>query len=96
MITQCFHTGGGRPAGDFVGFLDGHRHAVQRAPVLAPAQRLVRLAGAFAGLLETTHHHRVQGTVEALDTVNEVLQGSLGGDLSILDASGQSRSADTV
>ena len=96
MLAQRLDAGGGGPAGDFVGLLDGHRHAVQRAPVLAPGQGAVRLAGALTGLLEAAHHHRVQGAVEALDTVYEMLQGGLGGDLPVLDAPGQSRSADKV
>jgi hypothetical protein len=96
MLPQCFDAGGGGPAGDFVGLLDGHRHAVQRAPVLAPGQGPVRLAGALAGLLEAAHHHRVQGAVEALDTVYEVFQGGLGGDFPVLDTPGQCRGADQM
>jgi hypothetical protein len=75
--------------GEVEAFLHRHRHAQQRAALVAP--RAVQHAGALAGAVVVLHHHGVELRVEPLHPFDEMIEQFEAADIAAADHSGQPR-----
>ncbi len=96
IVLELGFADDGGQAGDFVSVLDGHRHAVQRAPVLTGRDRGIGLVGALAGGFDIHGHDGVDWFTERFDTGQIVVERGTAGDVAARDGAGQFTGAELM